>query len=352
MELMERLRAVISEVRHEHAPDPRLAIYEVMVIEDGVDLRVVGATSEPAALEALRRRIGLIEEARSVQDEVQRYPELPQDGAGIHALVSSAVVPLLSGPFVAEPHVSQAILGQHLTVLRERGRWLHVRAEDGYLGWMHRGYVHRVNEAEAREWALGGARGETSLSLGAELRDGRGEVVARLPWGARIHCDGSRGFLPNGLAGDVVGEVIPASERRERFPTHGNAVAETTARWLGVPYIWSGVTLGGADCSGFVQAIYRMHGVELPRDSDQQSMMGEAVDPEADFSGLLPGDLLFFAEDPGRVSHVTISLGGSRIIHSSLGNGGVRRNDLLGASSLEEELRRLFYGARRLIPLG
>lgn len=352
MELMERLRAVISEVRHEHAPDPRLAIYEVMVIEDGADLRIVGATSELPALEALRRRIGLVEEAHSVRDEVQRYPEPPQDGAGIHALVSSAVVPLLAGPFVSEPHVSQAVLGQHLMILRQRGRWLNVRAEDGYLGWLHRGYVHRVDEVEAREWTLGGARGETYLSLGAELRDGHGEVVARLPWGARIHRDGARGFLPNGLAGDVVGEVIPASERRERFPTERNAVAETTSRWLGVPYIWSGVTLGGVDCSGFVQAVYRMHGVELPRDSDQQSMVGEEVESETDFSALLPGDLLFFAEDPGRVSHVTMSLGGSRIIHSSLGNGGVRRNDLLGASPLEEELRRLFYGARRLIPLG
>lgn len=352
MELIERLRSVISQVRHEHAPDPRLCIYEVMVIEDGDDLRVVGATSEPVALEALRARIATIDGTASVSDEVERYPEPTVDGAGAHALVTSAIVPLLAGPFVSEPHVSQAVLGQHLVILRQRGRWLNVRAEDGYLGWLHRGYVHRVDEVEARAWLVGGTGGEVHLSLGAELRDDRGEAVARLPWGARFHHDGSRGVLPNGISGTVVGDSVAAATRRDRFPLEREAVAETTARWMGVPYIWSGVTLGGADCSGFVQAVYRMHGFELPRDSDQQSLVGEAIDPGTDFEALLPGDLLFFAEEPGRVSHVTMSLGGPEIVHSALGNGGIRRNDLLGQTPLEEELRRLFYCARRLIPCG
>jgi hypothetical protein len=259
---------------------------------------------------------------------------------------------LLAGPYVYEPHVSQAVLGHHMTIFRQRGRWLNVRAEDGYLGWLHRGYVQRVHEAEARAWTLGGSDGEVYISLGAELHDDKGEVLARLPWGSRFHSDGKRGVLPSGAAGKVVGEVVAASRRRERFPTERGAVVETTARWLSAPYIWSGITLGGVDCSGFAQAVYRMHGVQLPRDSDQQSLVGEAVEPGPDFERLLPGDLLFFAEDPGRVSHVTVSMGGSRIIHSSLGNGGVRRNDLLGASPLEEELRRLFHCARRLIPAG
>jgi gamma-D-glutamyl-L-lysine dipeptidyl-peptidase len=351
-ELIQRLHAVILAVRQEYAPDPRLSVYEVMPIEDGGAVRVVGATSEPAALEALRARIAHVHGADSVRDEVVRYPEEAVDGAGMHAIVSSAVVPLLAGPFVAEPHVSQAVLGHHLTILRQRGRWLNVKAEDGYLGWLHRGYVHRVDEVAARAWTVGGADGEVCLSLGAELVDESGVVVGRLPWGSRFHGEGEQGVLPDGTRGRVVGDFVPAARRRERFPTEREAVVETTTRWLGVPYIWSGITLGGADCSGFVQAVYRMHGVELPRDSDQQSVVGEPVDPGTDFSGLLPGDLVFFAEDPGRVSHVTMSLGGSKVVHSSLGNGGVRRNDLLGKTPLEEELRRLFYCARRVIPAG
>ena len=76
------------------------------------------------------------------------------------------------------------------------------------------------------------------------------------------------------------------------------------------------------------------------------------MDPGPEFENLLPGDLCFFAEDPGRVTHVVMTTGGPRIIHASLGNGGVARNDIIGRRSYEQELRRLFHNAapRGLIP--
>jgi len=93
----------------------------------------------------------------------------------------------------------------------------------------------------------------------------------------------------------------------------------------------------------------RLHGVELPRDSDQQADIGAQVDPGPDFGRLRVGDLCFFAEDARRVTHVALSLGGSAIIHSSLGNGGVFRNDLAGSLPYERELRDLFVVARRVL---
>jgi hypothetical protein len=59
---------------------------------------------------------------------------------------------------------------------------------------------------------------------------------------------------------------------------------------------------------------------------------------------------LFFAEPGDRVSHVAISSGGSALVHSALGNGGVGCNDLLGKSAFERELRGLLQSARRVIP--
>jgi cell wall-associated NlpC family hydrolase len=61
------------------------------------------------------------------------------------------------------------------------------------------------------------------------------------------------------------------------------------------------------------------------------------------------GDLLFFAERENRISHVAISLGGTRIIHSSVGNGGVRANDLAGETGYEQELRKLLVTVRRVV---
>lgn len=347
MELKERIRALVAAVRAEYAPDPRLAVYDVGVVEEGAALRLIGAISEPAAIEALRRRVALLDGGPEIHDELVRLPAIA-DGKGGHALVTAPVAPMVAGPLVSEPHISQAVLGDHLLILRTSGRWLHVRSEDGYLGWMHRGYVARVGQAEARAWQIGAAA-EVHHSLGAALVDGGGEVLARLPWGARLLRDGETGILPDGSRGAVRGDTVAASERAARFPAEGAALAATATAWLGTPYIWSGITPAGADCSGLVQAVFRMHGIDLPRDSDQQARVGEPVEPHHDLSVLRPGDLLFFAEEANRVSHVAISLGGSRIIHSSLGNGGVRRNDLAGETPLERELRRLLVAARRVV---
>jgi gamma-D-glutamyl-L-lysine dipeptidyl-peptidase len=347
MDAVAQLKRLIEEVRAEYAPDPRTAVYEIEFQWDGTTLDLLGATSEAMAAEELHRAAAQLEGWEEVRDGVERLPAAV--GEPVHALASAAVVPLLAGPIVSETHVSQAVLGRRMTILRRRGRWLQCRADDGYLGWVHRGYVAVVDEAGAREWEVG-AGGEACLSLGAEVLDGAGEVLARLPWGSRVvrMPDGTV-RLPDGSTGTGTGTLLPLAERTVRFRRLGDDLVETAALWLGAPYLWGGVTQAGVDCSGFVQAVYHLHGVPLPRDSDLQAREGGAVEPDETFSNLRPGDLLFFAETPQRISHVALSLGGSRIIHSSLGNGGVRRNDLMGSLHYERELRELFVCARRML---
>ncbi|HEU0054683.1 MAG TPA: SH3 domain-containing C40 family peptidase [Longimicrobium sp.] len=338
--------AVLEEVRLEHAPDPRLAVFEVTVEERGDVLALMGACSEPLALTALRHRAAQLTGWREVRDEVQLLPEAAADEA-VHGIVTSALAPMLAGPSIREPQVSQAVLGARLTVLRRKNRFLQCRTADGYIGWVHAGYVALRDEAAARAWDAGSSGGEPWIALGAEVRTDDNEVLVRLPWGARV-MRGGDGLvtLPDGRRGRPHGELIPAAARPLAFPPEGAALAETAARWLGAPYLWGGVTMGGVDCSGFVQALYRLHGHVLPRDSDQQSREGALVEP-GDFTAFRPGDLLFFSEEPPRVTHVVLATGGSHIIHASLGNGGVARNDLAGRRAYERELRSLFVCARR-----
>jgi gamma-D-glutamyl-L-lysine dipeptidyl-peptidase len=174
-------------------------------------------------------------------------------------------------------------------------------------------------------------------------------MLVSLPWGARVvRLDDGTVRLPDGTMARVEGKLVADSEREEWFPLRGESVVSTAEQWHGAPYMWGGVTRAGVDCSGLVQAVYRTHGVQLPRDSDQQARVGAPTEPGPDFEELEAGDLLFFAEEEGRVSHVAISRGGPRIIHASLANGGVAINDLTGDTGFEEELRRIFVCARRI----
>ncbi|HEU4456297.1 MAG TPA: SH3 domain-containing C40 family peptidase, partial [Longimicrobium sp.] len=345
----EEFAAVVQEIRDRLAPDPRLAVFDVTVeVRDGETLALVGATSERDALQEMHQRVAQLTGWGAVVDEVQLLPEAAPDEM-VHAVVSAAVAPMLAGARIAETQVSQVVLGNRLVVLRRSGRWLQCRSPEGYIGWIHAGYVALMGETDARGWDAGD-EGDVWISLGSEVRTEEHEVLARLPWGARVVREGEHAVrLPDGRVGRPHGEIFPAVARPLAFPAEGAAVCESASRWLGVPYLWGGVTMGGVDCSGFVQAVYRMHGVTIPRDSDQQSRAGAEVIPDDDFGNLLPGDLLFFTEERGKITHVTMSTGGSRIIHSSLGNGGVARNDVAGRRNYERELRRLFVCARRMI---
>lgn len=345
---MTRLQALIESVRRDYAPDPRLAIFEVRADgrEDG--WAFTGITTEPEAAEELHRRAGELVTV-PVADEILRLPD-PMLGREVWAVVRAGVAPVLGAPDIRSTQVSQYVLGARLELLMPTGRWYRIRGEDGYLGWVNRGYISPGEEDWAQTWEAA-AGGFPAVSLGAELTDDDGATIVRLPWGARVAHDGDRRcVLPDGReAWLAAGELVPHAELPERFPSAGEAIVESARRWIGAPYLWGGVTMAGVDCSGFVQAVMRMHGVAIPRDSGLQAFSGSRVDPGRGFQKLRPADLLFFTEVPGRITHVAMSMGGPAIIHSALSNGGVATNDLGGGGELQSALRRMFVEARRVL---
>jgi cell wall-associated NlpC family hydrolase len=103
-------------------------------------------------------------------------------------------------------------------------------------------------------------------------------------------------------------------------------VVPTAERYIGVPYVYGGTSpQSGFDCSGFVQYVYGLQGVNLPRTSRQMAGVGVPVEPLA--RSLVVGDLMLF-EQGGRISHVAIYAGNHRFIHSSSSGHGVRYDNL------------------------
>jgi len=90
---------------------------------------------------------------------------------------------------------------------------------------------------------------------------------------------------------------------------------------LNAPYLWGGKSFFGIDCSGFTQQVFRFLDKRLPRDAYQQAEEGMTVE----FDETEVGDLAFFANASGKITHVGIILENMQIIHA---HGAVRLDEL------------------------
>ncbi len=245
--------------------------------------------------------------------------------------VRAAIAPQLGEPRIAAPLTSQLLCGATLTVRERRDDWLLVHGVDGYEGWTHVGYLEPSDGTEST-WRL---------SLGCVVREATGETRG-LPLGARVRPD----------AQGISGESIDAEVQALRFPAEGHAIARSATLWFsGASYLWGGVTPWGCDCSGFVQQIFALHGVPLPRDAWQQALVGESIGVDGDvIEQSAPADLLFFSDrDDRRITHVGIALGDGRMVHSALRRGGLHVDQLGAAGEYERRLRAQCVGARRIM---
>ena len=267
----------------------------------------------------------------------------------MQALTRSAVLPMRARPDVRAEQTSQEVLGSVVAVLERDTEWAKVRGEDGYVGWVSVGGLFPCDDERAEAWRQG-IDGKPAIALdGVRLETSDGAVM-RLPWGARIAVTAALATLPDGRSGRLTeGRWVEEEELPRHFAPEGEALVRTAREWLGTPYLWGGRTLWGADCSGLIQACFRLHGSSLPRDSYQQARVGEPIEPGADFSRLDPGDLVFFrASDSEHIVHAAISLGGPEIVHAAMTNGCVAVNNLVGSVGIERSLARRAVAARRV----
>ena len=99
-------------------------------------------------------------------------------------------------------------------------------------------------------------------------------------------------------------------------------VIQTAKMFLETPYLWGGKSHAGIDCSGLVQIVFRSCGYQLKRDAWQQASMGLSVES---LEKAKSGDLAFFSNDTGKITHVGILLNNSQIIHA---HGKVRIDNI------------------------
>ena len=230
-------------------------------------------------------------------------------------IVGRGVAPVRAKPDDSSELVDQAGFGELLTRLAEEGGWTYAQGPDLYFGWIRTSVLS--TPFDVPELFVVGVPLATLRARPAD----DAEVVDRLPAGSPIRGGARRGdWLA--LAPDRhvrLDELVSTNDVPARYPTADDLLA-TAEAYLGAPYLWGGTTVQGIDCSGLTQQVYRLNGVGLDRDADQQALGGRAVERAR------PGDLFFFG--PERVTHVALATGERSFIHAPQKGGFVERGEL------------------------
>ena len=267
------------------------------------------------------------------------------------AVVVAAVENMYSAPDDTKDVVSQATLGQTVAVLETRGGFARVRTPDAYEGWIPAAAIADHAPSAPRYATSGRVVEVTSLMANVyrepDVTTARPLVQAPLATRLEVAGDGPSvrwlaARLPGGAPGWVqAGDVRPVDPQVPRHRGTPDEIVATARRFLGVPYLWGGMTARGIDCSGFVSRVYHANGVVLPRDADMQFEDPTAAPVARE--ALEPGDLLFFGRDAQHISHVGLYVGGGRFLNATTYETPVVREDVLD----DPHWSAILQGARR-----
>ena len=283
---------------------------------------------------------------RSQLDELPRIlPDRKLDTASIRILnaethdrvhVATNLMGLYERPTFGMPLSSELYYGTNLEILDENGNWVFTRQQDGYLGWAYRRYLGEGTAPTATHLVLAPA---------VELReepDQASGVLTRLVSGTSLSVEEKRGDWSLVHANKT--GWIPSSSLRaltdipESIESKRQTMVADAKRMIGIPYLWGGTSGNGIDCSGLARLLHRWVGVDIPRDADMQHNTAKPVEPPFEI-----GDLFFFGEGGSdrSITHVGISLGGWKMMHSSRGRNGVYMDDIQEVQYLKD----IFVGA-------
>lgn len=352
-------KAVLAPLRARYAPDRRVAVFDVTCARQGDQLVVKGDVDQD---NARRDIVAAMTSAKfgAVVDSMRVLPD-PALSDVPFGIVKVSVGNVRSNPAHSAELATQVMMGMVVKVLKKQGDWYYIQGPDKYLGWLEGAAMHLTRQAGADAWQNGprvimtayfgvvratpdtGALPVSDAVPGVLFK--AGAVKGR--WRAVETPDGRKGFIERQLVTDY-------SQWKATRTLTAQTVEQTAKRFIGVPYLWGGTSPKGMDCSGFTKTVFRLNGMELNRDANQQAQMGVDVSAGDDMKQLTKGDLLFFgqkatADRQERITHVGIYLQDKTIIHTP-GGSGVRIDSFdPAAPNYNDGLVKSLVRARRII---
>lgn len=231
------------------------------------------------------------------------------------------VSPMRAEPSHRSEMVSQLLFGEMCSIIDETEDWIRIKNNyDAYEGWIQTMHLYPLNKP-AEQHILAADIVNTVLWKHEPMHVPLGSCIADM---AEIEFHGR---TLNTHQAVISKEALP----------------EICFKYLNTTYLWGGRSVFGIDCSGFVQMVFRFFNVRLLRDASLQITQGNPVT----LHDIKTGDLAFFNNENGKITHVGMMLDKNRIIHAS---GKVRVDMITPEGIIHSETKKLthhFHSVRR-----
>ncbi len=241
-----------------------------------------------------------------------------------YGICNLSIVPLRIEPSDKSEMVSQILFGEHFKVLEVRKKWSKIRLSfDNYEGWVDNKQYEAISEETFSDLE------NSTTSLAGELIDfatDENQNFSTVTIGSDLPFYNHQNLNINGInyhyEGQIFDKLLPK-----------NSIIEVAYRFLNTPYLWGGKTPFGIDCSGFTQLVYKLCGYKLLRDAGQQATQGDVLSFIEESE---PGDLAFFDNSEGIITHVGIIMKDNYIIHAH-GKVRIDRVDHSGIFNIDSQ---------------
>jgi len=262
----------------------------------------------------------------------------------MYAINLIPILPLRAGAAEESELITQILYGEIVTVFEMIDSWARVENfTDGEIGWVDRKMLTFINRAKFEAYSQT-MKTRVYYPL-MECFNHENDEKLLLPGGSIVHDEWKFQAINN------PNTFFPVEIYYHMYPPEnpdGDFIVEKAKEYLNSPYLWGGKCAMGIDCSGLVQTVFGIAGIQLPRMSARQAEHGEEV---YFLENVRAGDLAFFGKENGKISHVGILLNSSQIIHAS-GWVKIEKIDSHGIiSSVTSEHTHILRVIKRIIPI-
>ena len=220
--------------------------------------------------------------------------------------------------------VTQLLFGDVFTVISEKKNWIEIQIEsDKYEGWIDKTMFFEISENQFELYKH--SKSVVNKNLVCYLNTEN----------EQIHLVRGSSFSSIENNQIIIGDkdfTITQFEQVEGKDIRKELI-EVASSYLSTPYLWGGKSPFGIDCSGFSQIVYKVNGIQIPRDASQQVNLGQSRNFIDEAKA---GDLAFFDNEEGDVIHVGIVMEGRKIIHAS-GEVRIDKLDHQGIYNLDKK---------------